>query len=137
MIFWLLLLTIIVWGIAPIIDKVAVEGTSPYIGNIYRSLTIAFVMVAITFFSGELKYAFKMPMKNALYYVMSGLLAGGIGVIAYYKVLQIAPTSKVVPLAASYPLVTAVLSMAFLGEKVTPARFIGTALIVAGIYLVK
>lgn len=137
MIFWLLLLTIIVWGIAPIIDKVAVQGTSPYIGNIYRSLTIAFIMLTITFFSGELKMAFKMPLKNALFYVASGLLAGGIGVIAYFKVLQVAPTSKVVPLAASYPLITALLSMAFLGEKVSPARFIGTLLIVAGIYLVK
>jgi len=137
MVFWLLLLTIVVWGIAPILDKLAVQGTSPMLGNVFRSFTIIMIMLVITLFSGELKSIFKMPAKNVLYYVLSGILAGGIGVIAYYKVLQIAPTSKVVPIAASYPLVTAILSMLFLGEKITPERFIGTILVVTGIYLVK
>ncbi len=137
MVFWLLLLTVVVWGIAPIVDKLAVQGTSLFLGNIFRSFTIAVVMICVTLFTGEIKEFFKMPFKNVAYYIVSGLLAGGIGVVAYYRMLQLAPTSKVVPLAASYPLVTAILSIIFLGEQITPARFIGTILIISGIYLVK
>ncbi len=136
-IFWLLIITVVVWGIAPIVDKLAVQGTSPFLGNIFRSFTITVVMVIITMISGEAKTLFKMPFKNVIYYIVSGILAGGIGVVAYYRMLQLAPTSKVVPLAASYPLVTAILSIVLLGEQVTPIRFIGTILIVSGIYLVK
>lgn len=136
-VFWLFVLTVIVWGVAPIVDKLAVRDTSPFLGNIFRSTVIMLIMLLITLFSGELKDLFKMPHKNIVYYAISGLLAGGIGVIAYYKLLQLAPTSKVVPLAASYPLVTAILSMLFLKEKVTPERFFGIILIIAGIYLVK
>ncbi|MDI6757937.1 MAG: EamA family transporter [Endomicrobiia bacterium] len=136
-VFWLLIITVVVWGVAPIIDKLAVKNTSPFLGNIFRSITITFAMLVITLFSGELKDLLKMPHKNIVYYIISGLLAGGIGVVAYYKMLQLAPTSKVVPLAATYPLVTAILSMLFLSEKVTPERFVGIVLIVSGIYLVK
>jgi len=132
-----LVITVFVWGLAPIFDKVAVEGTSPFIGNIYRSLTIAAIMIAIAVFSGEIKVVFRMPVKNVLFYVGSGALAGGIGVVTYYKAMQLAPSSKVVPIAAAYPLVTAVLSMLFLGEKISFERFAGIILIITGIYLVK
>jgi len=132
-----LVITVFVWGLAPIFDKVAVEGTSPFIGNIYRSFTIAAIMIAIAVFSGEIKVVFRMPVKNILFYVGSGALAGGIGVVTYYKAMQLAPSSKVVPIAAAYPLVTAVLSMLFLGEKISFERFAGIILIITGIYLVK
>ena len=46
-------------------------------------------------------------------------------------------TSKIVPIAACYPLVTALLSVLVLKEGVTLSRVVGTALIVSGIWLVK
>jgi len=133
----LLFITVFVWGLAPILDKLAVQGTAPYIGNIYRSVTIAGIMLAVALFSGELKEIVKMPTKNIIFYVASGVLAGGIGVVTYYKAMQMAPSSKVVPIAASYPLVTAILSMIFLSEKITLERLGGIILIIVGIYLVK
>lgn len=133
----LLFITVFVWGLAPILDKLAVQGTAPYIGNIYRSITIAGIMILVAVFSGELKEISKMPTRNILFYVGSGVLAGGIGVVTYYKAMQLAPSSKVVPIAASYPLVTAVLSVIFLGEKITIERLAGIVLIIVGIYLVK
>jgi uncharacterized membrane protein len=47
------------------------------------------------------------------------------------------PVSKIVPIAACYPLVTAMFSVLILKEGVTIQRVIGTTLIVAGIWLVK
>jgi transporter family protein len=67
----------------------------------------------------------------------SGIMAGLLGMWTYYTVLKMGVTSKVVPIAACYPLVTAVLSVLILREGVTLTRVIGTALIVMGIWLVK
>ncbi len=46
-------------------------------------------------------------------------------------------TSKIVPIAASYPLITAVLSIFVLGEQVTLQRIIGIVLTIVGIIMVK
>jgi transporter family protein len=46
-------------------------------------------------------------------------------------------TSKIVPIAAAYPLITAVLSIVVLGEQVTLQRIIGIILTIIGIILVK
>ena len=43
----------------------------------------------------------------------------------------------VVPIAATYPLVTAMLSVLILGEHLTPLRVIGTVLIIVGIWFVQ
>ncbi len=55
----------------------------------------------------------------------------------YFKVLKMGPSSKIVPLAATYPLVTAVLSVLILREEVSWQRIVGTGLIIIGIFLVK
>lgn len=50
--------------------------------------------------------------------------------------LNVQDASKVVPITASYPLLTAILSMMFLGERFTAGRVLGTLLIVGGAILV-
>jgi transporter family protein len=75
--------------------------------------------------------------KSFLIFGTSGVMAGLLGMWTYYIVLKMEPTSKIVPIAACYPLVTALLSILILNEGVTIQRVMGTALIVAGIWLVK
>jgi len=65
------------------------------------------------------------------------MMAGLLGMWTYYTALKMEATSKIVPIAACYPLVTAFLSVLILKEGVTFQRIIGTALIVSGIWLVK
>jgi len=57
--------------------------------------------------------------------------------LTYYSALKLDLSSRVVPLAATYPLVTSLWAYLFLGESLTPQRIIGTILIVVGILLVK
>jgi transporter family protein len=75
--------------------------------------------------------------KGFLIFGASGLMAGLLGMWTFYAVLKMEPTSKIVPIAACYPLVTALLSVLILNEGVTVQRVMGTALIVAGVWLVK
>jgi uncharacterized membrane protein len=55
----------------------------------------------------------------------------------YFKVLIINPASKVVPLASTYPLVTAISSIVLLREDLSWQRILGTSFIVIGVLLVK
>jgi transporter family protein len=75
--------------------------------------------------------------KSLLLFSMSGLMAGLLGMWTYFTVLKMEATSKIVPIAASYPLVTAVLSFFIPKEGLTLPRVIGTVLIVVGIWFVK
>jgi bacterial/archaeal transporter family protein len=132
-----LLLTIILWGIAPIFDKAALRDADPFLGTAVRGIFIGAGMLILLIFSGKAKQVAALPHRTIFYFMISGLCAGIIGVFTYFKVLQSAPTSKIVPLAATYPLITAILSAAVLGEQLTLSRFAGIILIVAGIFLVK
>ncbi len=133
----LLALTILCWGIAPIFDKAALRRGDPFLGMALRGVIIGICMLAVLLLSGKAKEIALMPKQSALFFSISGILAGLIGVLTYFKALQYAPTSKIVPLAATYPLVTALLSILFLGESLTALRFLGIVLIIAGIWLVK
>ena len=87
--------------------------------------------------SGRIKAISHMPLKSIIFFAMSGILAGFLGVYFYFQILKNNPSSKIVPLAATYPLVTAILSVIFLKEGFSWSRIIGTVLIVLGILLVK
>ena len=75
--------------------------------------------------------------KSFLLFGASGMMAGLLGMWTYYTALKMEATSKIVPIAASYPLVTALLSFLILREGVTLPRVFGTALIVMGIWFVR
>jgi transporter family protein len=69
--------------------------------------------------------------------VLSALCGGIIGLLLYFHALKIGEANVVIPITASYPLVTALLAMLFLGESVTASRLVGAGLIVAGIYFIR
>jgi transporter family protein len=91
----------------------------------------------LTFVLGKGKALMEVDGKGFLLFGTSGLMAGLLGMWTYYMALRMEATSKIVPIAASYPLVTALLSILVLREGVTLPRVIGTVLIVVGIWFVK
>jgi drug/metabolite transporter (DMT)-like permease len=67
-----------------------------------------------------------------------GVLAGtfnAVASLALYRSFEFGKMSIVAPISASYPALTIILSF-FSGERLTPARFAGVALIVIGVVLV-
>ncbi|MCP4651996.1 MAG: EamA family transporter [Candidatus Omnitrophica bacterium] len=132
-----LLLTILCWGTAPILEKSGLRAVDPFLAVFIRSCTVFTVISFSVIVSGKIKMLAKVPLKSIFMFMASGLLAGLIGMWAYFKVLKINPSSKVVPLSAIYPLITAVLSVILLRENITLPRIIGTILIILGVSLVK
>jgi transporter family protein len=72
--------------------------------------------------------------KSALAHV-SSLVA--LAIRSIFHALKIGDAAIVIPVTASYPLVTVLLATVFLGEPISLSRLFGAALIVAGIYFIR
>jgi transporter family protein len=133
----LLIVTALLWGTTPIIEKIGLAKVDPLIGVTIRSTIVTAGLFILTFVLGKGKSLMEVDGKSFLIFGASGVMAGLLGMWTYYTVLKAEPTSKIVPIAACYPLVTVLLSALILKEGVTISRLIGTVLIVSGIWLVK
>jgi transporter family protein len=133
----LLIITALLWGFTPIIEKIGLTKVDPLIGVTIRSAIGTVGLFILTFLLGKGRALMEVDGKSFLLFGTSGMMAGLVGMWTYYTALKMEATSKIVPIAASYPLVTALLSILILREEVTLPRVIGTALIVIGIWFVK
>jgi transporter family protein len=133
----LLIVTTLLWGSTPILEKTGLARVDPLIGVTIRSAIVTAGLFLVTFLLGKGRALIELDGRSILLFGASGMMAGLVGMWTYYGALKMGATSKIVPIAASYPLVTALLSVLVLKEGVTLHRVIGTALIVSGIWLVK
>jgi len=137
MVIFLLVVTTLLWGATPILEKIGLTKVDPVVGITIRSAVATAGLLILTLLLGRGRALIEMDGKGFLLFGASGVLAGALGMWAYYAALKMEATSKIVPISASYPLVTALLSVLILREGVTLPRVIGTALIVIGIWFVK
>lgn len=137
MVILLLIVTALLWGITPIIEKIGLAKIDPLVGVTIRSTIVTVGLFILTFILGKGKSLVQLDARSILIFGASGVMAGLLGMWTYYSALKMEATSKIVPIAACYPLVTAFLSVIILKEGITLTRVVGTALIVTGIWLVK
>lgn len=133
----LLILTAFLWGITPVMEKKGLQTSSPLVGLIFRNFTVSIILVFIILFMGKTKEILATPPKTMLLFGLTGIVAGLLAMLTYFTALKLGATSKIVPISAAYPLITAILGVLILGEGVTLMRIIGTLLIIGGIWLVK
>jgi transporter family protein len=134
---FLLIVTALLWGTTPILEKIGLAKVDPLVGVTVRSIIVTAGLLILTFVLGKGRALFQLDGKSVAFFGASGVMAGLLGMWTYYTALKLEATSRIVPIAASYPLVTALMSALILGEGLTLPRVIGTGLIVSGIWLVK
>jgi len=132
-----LFLTTLFWGVAAIFDKLALGRTSPFTGMMVRQLILTGILLAVGIGSGRLGSLGTLNGRTILFFGLSGICGGAAGLWTYYHALRLGGASLVVPITATYPLITVLLSWLILQESLTVHRIIGTALIVLGVWLVK
>jgi transporter family protein len=132
-----LLLTTLFWGTAAIFDKLALGATSPFAGMMVRQFILTGILLAVGVGSGRLGNIGALDGRTVLLFGLSGICGGAGGLWTYYHALRMGGASLVVPITATYPLVTVLLSWLILQEGLTVHRIAGTALIVLGVWLVK
>ncbi len=133
----LLAITALLWGATPILEKMGLAKVDPLIGVTVRSAIVTAGLFLLTVILGKGRDLVSLDGKSILLFGASGMMAGLLGMWTYYMALKMEATSKIVPIAACYPLITALLSVLILNEGLSLPRVIGTVLIVSGIWLVK
>jgi len=130
-------LTTLFWGAAAIFDKLALGKTSPFTGMMVRQFILTGVLLAVGIGSWRLGSLGTLDRRTIFFFGLSGICGGVLGLWTYYHALRLGGASLVVPITATYPLITVLLSWLILQEGLTVHRVVGTVLIVLGVWLVK
>ncbi|HNV86356.1 MAG TPA: EamA family transporter [Candidatus Omnitrophota bacterium] len=131
------LLTAVIWGFVPLLEKIGLSGVRPQVGLYARCVGI---------FTGLLFYAFLVPPHNAFremnpksffFLAFGGFIASFVGQFVFYQALKAGEASKVTAVAGIYPLITFFLALIFLSESITVSKLCGIALVVFGVMLLR
>jgi bacterial/archaeal transporter family protein len=129
-------LTILLWGLWGFFGKLALERKMAPT-TLFLIETLMTTVLSVPIFL-TLVYCYKaQPL--ALGFNLYGLLSGtalALGILFYYFALAEGRLSIIMPLTAIYPVVAALLGVAFLRERPSLAQWLGIILIVAGVALV-
>ncbi len=133
----LALISALLWGIAPLMDKYVVStGVSPILANLVRIAGAFLFLAVVTVVTRDFSSA-KLTFKSVALLLIAGIIASGIAMVVYFQALRLSQASKVVPITSIYPLFTVIFSALILGENVSPKVVVGAILIVVGLSLVS
>jgi len=137
---WLLwsLLTILLWGTWGLVSKIASTGVDAYMNQLLYTagLVPLLVFVAITVHRDRTGKSASRKM-GIFWAFLTGIL-GGVGNIAFFQALVKGGNASVVaPVTALFPMVTVLLAVVFLKEKLGRTQWLGLALAFAAIYMLS
>ncbi|MDI9610096.1 MAG: DMT family transporter [Archaeoglobales archaeon] len=130
------IISAILWGIAPILDRYALSAGAPiYTALAIRAFGALSATLLIVALLRETDLNFGLNSLTAL--LIAGAIGGALAMIFYYKALDLIGASKTVPITAIYPMFTALFSIILLSESITLKTFVGIVFIVIGVILVS
>ena len=135
--FWWAMLTAVIWGCVPILEKMGLRATDPTAGLFARSAGVAFGALIFAWLWSPWKALAAMPMGSFALLAVGGFLASFVGQWAFYHALKIGHVSQVSPLSGAYPLVAALLAWIIFREPVTMPRLLGIAFVITGVLLLR
>jgi len=136
--FYFALMTAVVWGIVPILEKMGVARIAPLAGVFIRSCGVVIGISIMAIFNNQaVRIALKADPRTIFLLVLGGFMASIVGQIFFYNALKIGEASKVVPIAGIYPLVAFLLGVIFLGESFTFMKATGVTFVIIGLFLLR
>jgi transporter family protein len=128
------LITVVLWGVWGFESKLLVNRASPYTGQVLFTagliIPVIFVLMSPRRFAGS-----RRKLGFALAF-LTGLL-GGLGNVLFFVALAKGDASVIVPLTSLSPLVTVLVGVLVLKEKLRWFQSIGLALALVAIYLLS
>jgi transporter family protein len=133
----LALLVASIWGLTPIFEKLSLIKASPFTVITLRFIFTTTLVVVASLVTGKYREFSTVDGKTLLWIFLAGLLGGIVGLFIYFVALKQDLTSRIVPIAATFPLFTALYAFIFLDEHISPQRLAGIILIVIGLILIN
>ncbi len=131
--FWALLSACFA-ALTAIFAKVGVENVNSDFATFVRTVVILAALGAILFATGQWQTPASVSGRTYLFLVLSGL-ASGASWICYFRALKLGDAARVAPLDKLSVVLVAVFGVAFLGEKLSIADWLGVLMIAGGVIL--
>jgi transporter family protein len=129
------LLTIMLWGLWGLVSKIASESIDAETNQVYFAIGMLPIIVVLSR-SPRLKVATNRKAGIAWAF-LTGLL-GGAGNIAFFQALVVGGrVSVIIPVTALFPLITVILAMLFLHERIGRVQRIGLGLALVAMYILS
>ncbi|HEY9070806.1 MAG TPA: DMT family transporter [Candidatus Ozemobacteraceae bacterium] len=129
-------LTLMLWGVIPIFDKLALDTKRipPIIGICLRISAAVIVLAPLLLTMPQLREGWSaLSLRQGLAFAASGIISLVIAQYFYYEALKGSQVSRLFPLLfGGAPVVTMILGWLFLGETITAATATGGLLITFG-----
>lgn len=138
---WLLwsIVTIVLWGTWGLVSKIASGGVDAYVNQLLYTAGLAplMVFVAWTVHKKSAQEPRADRRVGIFWAFLTGIL-GGVGNLAFFQALVKGGNASVVaPVTALFPMVTVLLALIFLKERLGRTQWIGLALAFVAIYLLS
>lgn len=121
-------------GITAILAKIGIKNTDSNLATAIRTIVILAFSWLMVFVVGSIDTINELSQKTIIFLILSGL-ATGLSWLCYFRALQLGNVNKVTPIDKSSTILTMVLAIIFLGEKITILKIISIILIGVGTYL--
>ena len=121
-------------GLTSILAKVGIKNTDSHLATAIRTIVVLVFAWLMVFVTGAQSGLAGLSAYTLLFLVLSGL-ATGASWLCYFKALQLGDINKVVPIDKSSTVLTILLAVIFLHEKLTLPKGIGVVLIALGTFL--
>lgn len=133
---WILfaVLSAVFAALTSIFAKVGIENVNSNLATAIRTVVVVIMAWGIVFITGKHYEIGNISTKSWIYLVLSGA-ATGLSWLCYYYALQQGEATKVVPIDKFSIVITMVLAVIFLKEKMMLKDIIGCALITIGTFV--
>lgn len=128
------LVTVVLWGVWGFESKILVGRTSPCMGQVL--FTVGLAVPAAYVLASPRRFAGSRKRLGFGFAFLTGLL-GGVGNLLFFAALAKGDASVIVPLTSLSPLVTVLVGVLALKEKLGPSQYVGLVLALVAIYLLS
>lgn len=128
------MLTVLLWGFWGVFTKLAVASSRPRYMLLFQAVGILAFALLVLFL---VRFRVEWSASGFVFSFLAGLVAF-VGFLTFFLALEHGSVSTVVTLSALYPVVTIVISIAFLHEQLTRTQGLGIILaLIAGVLLAR
>ncbi len=122
-------------ALTAIFAKVGVEQVGPEFATFIRTIVILLALAALLTGTGGWQSLGTISSRSATFLILSGL-ATGASWVCYFRALQMGNAAQVAPVDKLSVVLVALFGVAFLGEQLALANWLGVGLIAIGAVLV-
>jgi len=121
-------------GLTAVLAKVGVAGLPSNAATLIRTVVIIVFLIALVILRGEWVNPFTLNSRTLTFLILSGI-ATGLSWICYFRALQMGPASIVAPIDKLSLFFAVLLSVMFLGERLSLYQWGGVILMSSGALL--